>query len=404
MGDEENSQCLKVYFMLGRDFVRNNEQSLIPLKMLLFSFHGSNTIIISFLPLLLQYRGLSGSEIGWVLAVGPTVSIFSQPFWGYMSDKYKTVKRILLICIVGLLISSAILLQMTILPLLLIMAGVFYFFTAPIGALADSLAQRRADALRISFGSIRTWGSLGFAITSLLVGNLLDVMGIQYLIVPYLFMGTLALIVCFRLIDVKVDADPIQFNDLKKLLRNRPYIIFLVLILFVTITHRANDSYIGLFLEQLGGSERIIGVAWFVGVASEALVFAFAHFWYRKFHPLIFIITAGVLYTIRWFLYSAIDEPLVIVGLQFLHGLSFGIFYLAAFQYITRLIPKSLQSTGHLVFMAVFFGISGIIGSLGGGAIIDVFGANALYLNMGIVSLAGTVLIVAYHMLPFWKK
>nr|WP_090855856.1 MFS transporter [Paraliobacillus sp. PM-2] len=372
--------------------------------MLLFSFHGANTIVISFLPLLLQYRGLTGSEIGWVLAVGPTVSIFSQPFWGYMSDKYQTVKRILMICLIGLLISSVFFFQMTILPLLLMMAGIYYFFTAPIGALADSLAQRRADALAISFGSIRTWGSIGFAVSSLVVGQVLDIIGIQYLLVPYLIMGLLALMVCFRLADVNVDVDPIQFSDLKKLFRNRPYIIFLVLILFMTITHRTNDSYIGLFIEQLGGNESIIGVAWFIGVASEAIVFAFAHLWFRKFHPLFFIIVAGILFTIRWFLYAFINEPFIIVGLQVFHGLTFGVFYLSAFQYITRLIPKSLQSTGHLVFMSVFFGLSGIVGSLGGGTIIDLFGANTLYLYMGIMALVGTILLLCYHLLPFWKN
>ncbi|GAA5416023.1 hypothetical protein Pryu01_01055 [Paraliobacillus ryukyuensis] len=384
--------------------MQSREQSLVPLKMLLFSFHGANTMVISFLPLLLQYRELDGTQIGLVLAVGPAVSIISQPIWGYMSDKYQTVKRILLICLIGLIISSAVFFQMTILPLLIITAGIFYFFSAPIGALSDSFTQRRADAMKISFGSIRTWGSIGFAVSSLLVGQLLDLIGIQYLIVPYLVMASLALIVCFRIVDVKVEVDPIQLSDIKRLFQNRPFVIFLSLILFLTITHRTNDSYIGLFIEQLGGSETLIGVSWFVGVASEAAVFALAPFWYRKFHPLIFIIAAGLLFTIRWFLYAVIDVPMVIVILQLLHGLSFGIFYMTAFQYITQLIPKSVQSTGHLVFMSVFFGLSGIVGSLAGGTIMDVFGGNTLYLFMGILALIGTILMTAYHLLPFGKR
>lgn len=380
------------------------DDSLVPLKMLLFSFHGANTIIISFLPLLLQYKGLDGKEIGWVLAVGPTVSIFSQPFWGYMSDKYQTVKRILLICLIGLLISSTVFFQMTTLPLLLSLAGIFYFFTAPIGALADSLSQRRADALHISFGTIRTWGSIGFATSSLLIGELLEVIGIKYLLVPYLFMGGLALLVCFKLKDVTVKVAPIQFRDLKRLIQNYPFIIFLGLILLITITHRANDSYIGIFIAQLGGSESLIGISWFVGVASEAFVFAFAARWFRKYHPLIFIIGAGLLYTLRWFLFGIVDSPVLVVLLQVMHGLSFGVFYLAAFQYVTRLIPQALQSTGHLLFMSVFFGVSGIVGSLGGGALIDSVGGNTMYFYMGWMALLGTIFITIYHILPYGKE
>lgn len=371
--------------------------------MLLFSFHGANTIIISFLPLYLQFKGLDGKEIGWVLAIGPMAAIISQPFWGYMSDKYQTVKRIVIICLICLMVGSYIFLQMTTVPLLLMMAVVFFFFAAPVGALGDSLSQRRADELGISFGTIRMWGSIGFATSSLAVGELLSMVGIEYMIWPYLFLAGLALAVCFWLKDVKINAKPIQFKDLRRLTKNKPFIIFLFLIMFITTTHRANDSFIGIYIDQLGGTESLIGVSWFVGVASEALVFAFAGYWFRKLHPLVFIIIAGLLYSIRWFAYGFIEDPMFIVAFQFLHGLTFGVFYLSAFQYVTRLIPKVLQSTGHLVFVSMFFGVSGIIGSLIGGSLIDTMGGGFLYLSMGGIALVGSIGITIYHVLPFGK-
>ncbi|WP_430788472.1 MFS transporter [Virgibacillus flavescens] len=377
--------------------------SLVPLKMLLFSFHASNTIIISFLPLYLQYKGLEGTEIGWVLAVGPLASIFAQPFWGYMSDKYKTVKYTLLICIIGLLISSVLFFQTNGLIAIILMGAVFYFFTSPIGALGDSLAQRRSDDLNVSFGGIRMWGSIGFASSSLIVGEVLSSVGIQYMIWPYLFFGVVALLVIFRLTDVKVESDPIQLKDVRQIITNKPFIIFLGIIMFISISHRANDSYIGLYISQLGGSEGLIGLAWFVGVASEAVVFAFAGKWFRKYHSLVFIIFAGAVYSLRWFVYASIEDPLYIIALQFLHGITFGVFYLASFQYISRLIPSLLQSTGHLVFFAVFFGVSGIIGSLLGGSLLDAFGGDVLYTVIGCFSLTGTILLTLYHLLPYGK-
>ncbi|WP_317843098.1 MFS transporter [Ornithinibacillus gellani] len=380
------------------------KQSLIPLKMLLFCFHASNTIILSFLPLYLKYRGLNGTEIGWVMAVGPFATIISQPFWGYISDKYKTVKRSLLICIVGLLISSVLFFQMNQLLAIILMGSVFYFFTTPIGALGDSLAQRRAYDLKVSFGTIRMWGSIGFATSALIIGELLAKVGVQYMIYPYLFFGTLALLVTFKLKDVPVESDPISFRDLSKLLTNKPYLIFLGLMMFLTISHRANDSFIGLYIAELGGNEGLVGVAWFVGVISEAAIFAFAGYWFRKYHPLVFIIAAGVLYSIRWFFYASFNSPYQVIALQVLHGVTFGVFYLAAFDYISRLIPKLLQSTGHLVFFATFFGVSGIIGSLVGGVLIDNYGGSTLYTAIGILSLLGAISMTIYHVLPFGKK
>ncbi|SER27944.1 MFS transporter, PPP family, 3-phenylpropionic acid transporter [Gracilibacillus ureilyticus] len=380
------------------------EGSTIPLKMLLFYFHAANTVIVSFLPLYLQFRGLTGTEIGWVMAIGPLISIFSQPFWGYMSDKYQTVKRILMICLIGLLISSTFFLQMATLPLLLTLGATYHFFAAPIGALGDSLAQRRADQLGISFGTIRTWGSIGFAASSLIIGQILEIIGIELMVWPYLVLAVAAFLSSTRLVDVKVETRPVQFNDIGLLMKKKPFLIFLGLIVLITITHRANDSFMGIYIAQLGGSEQLVGFAWFAGVASEAIVYATAGKWFRKFHPLIFIIGAGVLYSIRWFLYASFEDPVLIVALQFLHGLTFGIFYLTAFQYVTRIIPKLLQSTGHLVFVSVFFGISGIIGSLAGGMIMDNFGGDTLYFIMGISSAAGALFILLYHIFPYGKS
>src|SRR5699024_6328987 len=183
----------------------------------------------------------------------------------------------------------------------------------------------------------------------------------------------------FKVPDVKGVSDPVQLNDIKKLITNKSFIIFLVLMLFITVTHRANDSFIGLYIAQLGGTEGLVGVGWFVGVMTEALIFATAGFWFRRFRPLVFIIIAGALYTIRWFLFAAVEHPSQIITLQVLHGLTFGVFYTAAFEYVSRILPKFLQSTGRLFFFAMFFGVPGIIGFIAGGTLIASYGVAPLY-------------------------
>lgn len=375
---------------------KNN--STATLKFLLFCFHAGNTILISFLPIYLHDLGLTGTEIGWILATGPLASILAQPFWGYLSDKYKTVKWILLICVLGLIVGAIIFFQMITILSLLITGALFYFFTTPIGGLTDSLAQRRADELQVSFGSIRTWGSIGFAAASLSVGLLLDYVGIQHIQWPYLLFGMMALIATLQLRDVKVDRTPVRVKDVNKILQNKRLMIFLLLILFVTITHRANDSFLGIYVMELGGSESLVGIAWFIGVVMEAIVFATASKWFRKYHTMIFIIISGIIYSARWILYAWIDDPLMIVIFQFTHGITFGIFYVAAFEYITRLIPIFLQSTGHLLFYATFFGVSGIVGSLIGGRIIELFNGQVLYLSLGAMSFIGMILLTLYHL------
>lgn len=373
-----------------------NKQALLPLKLLLFSFHAANTIVLTFLPVYLQDKGLTGTEIGWVLAIGPLASIISQPFWGYLSDKYKTVKKMLIIAIIGMIIGSMIFFQMNQLVAILIFAAIFYFFSSPVGALSDSLAQRRANEMKISFGSIRMWGSIGFGVSVLIVGEILDRVGVQYLMWPYLVMGIVLLTVVFFTKDVKNDNKSINLLDVRNLLKNKDFILFLLVMMFITVTHRASDSYIGIYIIELGGTERLIGWAWFIAVMSEAVVFATAVYWFRKYNPLFFIIIAAVLYTIRWFIYGAATNPYHILAFQALHGVTFAVFFTAAFDYVTRIIPSFLQSTGHLIFYSVLFGVSGIIASMGGGVIIEKYGGQTLYQVMGVTTFIGIFFLIAY--------
>src|SRR5690625_6659525 len=193
--------------------------------------------------------------------------------------------------------------------------------------------------------------AIGLSLSALIVGELLSHIGIQYMIWPYLLFGLIAFFVAFLLKDVNVPSEPVKLKDLSQLIKNIPFLIFLTLIVILMITHNTNDNFIGLYITELGGSERLVGIAWFVGVISEAIIFALAVFWFRKYPSLIFIIAASTLYTLRWFIYASVHDPVYILFFQVLHGLTFGVFYLAAFHYVTRIIPKDLQSTGHLLFI-----------------------------------------------------
>ncbi|WP_276650060.1 MFS transporter [Globicatella sulfidifaciens] len=376
-----------------------NKDSLWPLKMLLFSFYGANTMVVSFLPLLLTYRGLSAQEIGWVLAIGPAVSIIAQPFWGFISDKFQTVRRVLIITLIGLLISGFFYFQAETLIIILGLSIIFYFFQSSIAPLSDSLAQRRAEQFGVPFGSIRTWGSIGFATFSILIGEVIEWTGIQYLIIPYFFMASVTLFISTRVEDVVVERASIQFKDLQRLFKNPPLILFLAVLFLVAVTHRMNDSYMSLLINELGGGDNIVGIAWFVGVVSEALVIAFAGKWFKKLHPLIFIASSGLIFSLRWMLYSLITIPIIIVGLQVLNGLSYGVFFVMSFQYVTRLIPVQLQTSGHLMYSTVIFGVSGIVASVGGGYLFEHFGGATLYFVMAIVALLGSCFILLYHII-----
>src|SRR5699024_4938408 len=188
-------------------------------------------------------------EIGWVLAIGPLASIISQPVWGFLSDKYRTVKWVLIMTIIGMLIFSILFFQMNHLFFILIFGALFYFFSSPVGALGDSLAQRQVDLLNISFGSIRTWGSIGFGLSTVVIVQLLSLLGVDYMRWLFLRFSTILLIVAFQSSDLKTTdtEQTISFRDLTLFISTQPFVYLLLIMMFITITPRANDSFSSLF-------------------------------------------------------------------------------------------------------------------------------------------------------------
>ncbi|TDQ42171.1 MFS transporter [Aureibacillus halotolerans] len=367
------------------------------LRVFLFFFHSVATLITSFLPIYFQASSLDGTQIGILMAVGPFVSILSQPFWGYLSDKLSTVKYILLFCLFCLFIGTVVLFQTDTFYILIGSTALFFFFMSPIGGLSDSLAVKTAHKEGISFGSIRTFGSLGFAITALIGGEILQLAGVETLV--YLLLGyiLIAMLFSMKISDVKQVKTPLTLLSASKQLGIPTFWLFLLVVTLVTIPHRTNDTYLGIYVKALGGDESFIGWAWFIAVLSEALVYATSHLWMHRLSELTWILGASLLFSLRWILLSFLSDPLHLIALQCLHGVTFGVFYICAFQFITKLVPAHLQGSGHLLFITVFFGLSGMIGSLGGGFVIETFSPSVLYFIMGLSSVIGSIAIVLFR-------
>ena len=373
------------------------KHELFRLRAFLFFLHSSMAITVGFLPLYFKNLGFSGVQVGWLIAVGPFGSLIAQPFWGYISDRFKTVKKTLIWCLGIAILTSGVLFQLKAFSHLMVMLYLFFFFMAPVVGLGDSLSQRTATSLKTNFGRIRMWGSFGFAITSLIVGWVYTIIGIGNIYWPYLFYLVGAFLISFGLLDVKVQQGKIRIKDTLAIVKDKKLSLFFIVTLFLSIAHRTNDSYLGLFIVEIGGKENLIGWAWFVGVMSEAVVFATSHLWLKRFSSLTLITFAGIIYSVRWFVFATLTNPHNVIYLQVLQGLSFSILYTASLQFVSKLVPEKLQSTGHLLFITSFFGLSGIIGGIMGGFLMDSVGGNLLYKNLGYLTVLGTLGVIIYN-------
>lgn len=346
-------------------------------------------MFIPFLPVYLDSQGLSPGQIGFVIGTGGFVTIVAQPLWGMISDKRKTVRSVLLLLLLCSAVTGYLLYSSSSYIQLILIAMLLYFFLMPIDPLTESMNFRIAESSGISYGSIRTYGALGYGIMSLFTGYCLLYFGATGL--GILFAGTslLSFSLCWKMPDAPVAGTPVTLASLRQFLSNRETLLFLVLIFICSVPARMNDTFIGVYILELGGRPALVGQSFFIAAISEIVVFALSFWWLRKGKELIIISFSAAFYFIRFFLSAWISDPHLLAYLQVLQLLTFPVFYSAAIQYLYSIVPEEWRATGQTVLALLFFGVSGILASYAGGAIYQTYGGRALYLCIAAMSFAG---------------
>ncbi|GIO10471.1 putative transporter YwbF [Cohnella xylanilytica] len=356
------------------------------LRGLNFAYFSLFALFLSFLPVYASHIGISGTHIGLVLGTGSVVTIVCQPFWGMVSDRRRTIKRVLLALLLASVVAGTLLFRADALWSLALLVIAMNMFFMPTDALMESLNYQTSQRQGISFGSIRMFGAMGYLATSLTAGWLMQSWGMDSLSWIFLGFGAATLLLALGAADVPASSKPAAFRQLWRFVSEPRTLAFLLLVLAVAIPHKMNDMYIGLYMDELGGNVRWTGMAWFVMTLTETAMFAVSSRIVKPGREGFVMAVAAGLYMLRFLLCSFVGDPLQLVGLQVFQGFTFVLFYVSSMQYLYSIVPEQWKSTGQTVLTLLFFGVSGIVGSSLGGWLFDLWGGAALYRIMAAAS------------------
>ncbi|WP_234396876.1 MFS transporter [Bacillus massiliglaciei] len=354
-----------------------------------FLFFGLLALFIPFLPVYLEEQGLSASEIGLIVGTGGFVTLLAQPLWGFISDKTKTIRKVMLLLVCLTAVFGYFLFSVDSFLLLVLFALLVYFFLMPLDPLTESLNFTVSEMAGISYGSVRTYGALGYAVLSLIVGFAMDYFGMSSVSILFVLLGLISFGVIWLMPDVQASSEPVTMKGLKSVLANREMLLFLILVFISSVPARMNDTFLGIHIRSLGGDTSLVGIAFFISAISEIVIFALSFWWLRKGRELEIITVATFVYFLRFFASGFVTSPMALTLLQILQMLTFPVFYTAAIQYLYRIVPKEWRATGQTVLALLFFGLSSILASYIGGYLYKGFGGHIFYFVISALSFTG---------------
>jgi PPP family 3-phenylpropionic acid transporter len=268
-------------------------------------------------------------------------------------------------------------------PLIFFGWTTYAMFSVAIGGLADALAVARVAATGAVYGRLRFWGSLGFVVAALIVGAILTLRGgrADDAIVPvamWLALGC-AFGAALRVRGTGVESARPRPADVRALIGDPRLRLLLLAAALHWICLAPYNVYFGVFLRDLGLSPLAWAFSYSIGVVAEIGVLLVFHRLQLRFRLDQLLAAAFAATVLRWLAVGLTRSTPVLIGLQALHGLTFGLFWSTAMAMIAATVPGSLRATGQaLLVMSINLG--GAIGNAVAGRLYDAIGPRTLFL------------------------
>lgn len=357
-----------------------------------FLSYFSLSAISSFLALYLESIGYTGIQIGSVNFMKSLVTIIAPLVLGVISDNYKKHKQVF-IGTMAVSLGLMLLLPFTTdyIWFLIFFTG-FSFFQVTICPLADGLLVHS----NLEFGKLRKWGSIGFALASLITGYTMQEWGAKTMFIVFGIALLVQMIPALKIqVQIAEDEKIHLFRELKGLLKNKRYVFILMVGFFITMTFINNGAYFGLLYKSLGGDYSGVGMFFLLATGSETVFMQSANRVIDRFGHVNVMLFAASISLVRWILYVCTDSAMIVMISFILHGISIGLFLVASMEYIKKIVRPSFMSTAISVYTAMFLGVGGMIGGYLGGYLYQYHGIKAVYLMLAVSNVIG-LLVLGY--------
>lgn len=336
---------------------------------------------------------ITPQTIGLIVALSAIVKIFANPFWGYITDRIGSVKIVFLICMT----ISALLMQLFLvirseylIAILYLLIALFAYSTIPL--MDNWVLQGIKDKDSNAYGFIRIWPSIAFALSAFFLGRLIQETSINSIFPIY---GLFALITIIFALNVKnndrAEGKKINIKSVKKIFIDRRYLLFLLFCFLFYIPITGMHTFFPLLMDSLGGTKSQFGLSIFMMSIFEVPIYILGRHLLRRIKPIKIILLAAAFYSCSLLMYSLATGPVHIILIQSIRGIAQALFMLGFLYYLDQLAPIELKATYMTVAVSVNMGLSGMVGNLSGGWMIELLGIQKMFFYGAVMCFAISV-------------
>lgn len=324
-------------------------------------------------------QGISNTQIGLLSAIGPLAALFIQPFWGILSDKVGKRRNVLIFIVFG---SSLAILTYRIhsgFLSFLVSTVLLTSFSTAIIPLCDAIVTNITRKNKVNFAFIRIGGTVGYAITVFIIGNLVK-QNIERIFL-YGCSGFLLLIFFLMLLpDEEIPKKERAGIHRKEKVFTDYRIRFVLLFAFLLqLGLTLCGTYYGVYVTKLGYGASILGISSCISALSEIPVLLLINKLMRKFGAVNILAFSVAMVSLRLILAGSGVLPLMLMS-QLLQSVTYMTCYYSCVMFISENTAEGKLSQGQSMLAMVQTGLGSTLGSLLGGVLTEHFGIRPSFL------------------------
>lgn len=368
------------------------------IKVLYLLRYFGDAFFYAYYQIYLKSLNISDSRIGLLLSISPLVLILMNPFWNLITKNANVNKKIISVSTIieGILIicfsQTTSFVPILVLTVLIAMSGTQFY------SLLDGYSGTFSSVNHLDYTPIRMFGSLGYVISLLVSGFLLSYIpySAQFIGAGSIFILCSLLLLMLHDIDLKkvsVERAKPKFSEIFHNKRFWLYTLFYVLTFTISF---AGDNYVSVYFTSdtgLGLKSNLWGYIYAGMVIFEVLTMIVIARRGKNIPDYIFFIVGAFCLGIKSVLIGLDIGREITIAVSMLRGVGIGIFITIHLRHLLHILRLENLTVGILI-VTLIHSLCLALANFFYPRISSVYGYPKLYLGLGLVLLAVTIIYV----------
>lgn len=346
-----------------------------------FFFYFCMAAFTSILSVYLTGIGKSATEMARIVSAGNLFGFAVLPISGYLCDRFRRTRLISLffLCMIGLL--SLVFSQCRQSWALFVLNGCVHSFLNTV----SPISERIATGCKYRYGTLRVWGTLGYAVGAQVAGIAIQSFPSVVLFGSVTVAAALAALGFLGADDPDAAAKSTETAEkvsLTSFLKSPYFLLYLVISFLCMGCSGANMTYAPILLQELGLPTGAIGTALSVSTLVEIPLILFSNKFMDRFSGKTLLTATLGLFIVQYLCYGLLRSlAAVLIIMTLVKAIASTMMVMLALKMVRNLVSPALTTTGLTVVNAV-----NSLGTIAlqnlGGIIVDRSSVHVFYLAM----------------------